>query len=153
MFRHILTATDGSDWAGKGVTKAIGLAAALNAKLTVVMASESYPDYLYAADLSPYAGTVFTPEQMETNRTAMQSHADEVLALVSEEARKQGVHPRLLYVPNTHPAVAITEKAAEEGCDLIVIGSRGRRGITKLVLGSQAAEVLAGTQLPVMIVK
>lgn len=153
MFRHILTATDGSDWAGKGVTKAIELAAALKARLTVVMASESYPDYLYSADLSPYAGTIFTPEQLESNRGAMQTHADEVLAGVADQARGFGVHPRLVYVPNTHPAIAITETAATEDCDLIVIGSRGRRGLTKLVLGSQAAEVLAGTQLPVMIVK
>ncbi|WP_283177604.1 universal stress protein [Gemmobacter sp. 24YEA27] len=56
-------------------------------------------------------------------------------------------------MPIDTPAVAIYEKAEDLGCDLIVIGSRGRRGLTKLLLGSQAAEVLAGTKLPVLIVQ
>lgn len=146
MFRHILTATDGSDWALKGVTAAIDLAARLDSKLTILTVSEYFPEYYYSE-------AVITLAETEKNRAVQQARADEVLASLAELARGKGVTPGLLYVANSHPATEITEKAKELGCDLIVIGSRGRRGLTKLFLGSQAAEVLANTTIPVMIIK
>lgn len=146
MFRHILTATDGSDWARKGVDVAIDMAAALKAKLTVIMAAEAYPDQLYADGM--VSMTAF-----EGTRKALEARAHEVLEEIAAAARAKGVEPHRHYLENVHPGTAIVETAADQGCDLIVIGSRGRRGLTKLLLGSQAAEVLAGTKLPVMIVK
>ena len=146
MFRHILTSTDGSDWAGKGVTTAIELAAALGARLTVLHVSEFQPAYLGEGG---YAAVV----DADRFREAANARAAEIFASAAEEAGKQGVTPQTVHVTEGPPAIAITHQAQELGCDLIVIGSRGRRGLTKLFLGSQAAEVLANTHLPVMIVK
>lgn len=146
MFRHILTATDGSDWALKGVKVAIDMAAAMKARLTILSVTEPYPDYVHAE------GFIAVPD-VERIRQSAALKAAEILDSVSALARAQNVDPSAVYVDDAHAATAITEKAQELGCDLIVIGSRGRRGLTKLILGSQAAEVLAGTQLPVLIVK
>lgn len=146
MFHHILTATDGSDWALKGVKVAIDMAAAMKSRLTILSVTEPYPDFVHAE------GFIAVPD-VERIREAAALRAAEILDSVSALAREQGVDPGAVYVDDSHAATAITEKAQELGCDLIVIGSRGRRGLTKLILGSQAAEVLAGTQLPVLIVK
>lgn len=146
MFRHILTATDGSDWALRGVTVAFDMAKALEARLTVVHASESYSSYFYAEEFS------FRDREDEA-RLALSTRADSIFADLKPLAETRSVNPEFVYVPDSAPAVAIYEKAEDLGCDLIVIGSRGRRGLTKLLLGSQAAEVLAGTKLPVLIVQ
>lgn len=146
MFTHILTATDGSDWAFKGVKVAMEMAKTLNARLTVVTAS----------DLSPgpyYAEGILATTEFENFSENMRLRADEILQSIAKVCIDHGVTPNLVYVPATHPATAILEKSTELGCDLIVIGSRGRRGLTKLILGSQAAEVLAGTTVPLMIIK
>ena len=58
----------------------------------------------------------------------------------------------LLHVPNALPASTIIETAKSRGCDLIVMGSHGRRGLTKLWLGSQTSEVLADGSVPVLVV-
>lgn len=146
MFKHILTATDGSDWALKGVKVAIDMAATLGARLTIVHASETYPDYMYADGL-------VSTSQVETTQRALESRAEDIFDELSVLTKARNLVPNFVYVPSSAAAPAIDNKAHELGADLIVIGSRGRRGLTKLILGSQAAEVLAGTKLPVLIVK
>jgi nucleotide-binding universal stress UspA family protein len=59
---------------------------------------------------------------------------------------------KIWQIPNAHPASAIIETAKSRGCDLIVMGSHGRRGLGKLFLGSQTSEVLADASVPVLVV-
>ena len=146
MFTHILTSTDGSDWARKGVLVAIEMAKKFEARLSLLTVSEYYPDY-YAAD------AMVSISDTERSRELQQARADDILREMRALTDEHGIAAALHYISDAHPATAIYEKAEEYGCDLIVIGSRGRRGLTKLFLGSQAAEVLAGTHLPVLIVK
>lgn len=146
MFQHILTSTDGSDAALKGVTVAIEMAAALKARLTILHASAPYhPDFIHASGMVGL-------RQMEEVNDAADSHGKILLDQMLDLAAAQGVIATLVFVKNAHAATAILDEATALGCDIIVIGSHGRRGLSKLFLGSQAAEVLAGTQLPVMIV-
>lgn len=146
MFKHILTATDGSDWANKGLDAAIELARLMQARLSVLTVSDVYPDYLVTD------GYVVPSDAMRLSEAAT-SHAREVLDMSRARAAEKGVLAETLHIMVGPPALAITENAEELGCDLIVIGSRGRRGLTKLLLGSQASEVLSGTSLPVMIIR
>lgn len=146
MYRHILTATDGSEWAGKGLSAAIDLAAALGAELSIMTALEPYPEYLVTDGYMIAA-------DFDRMREAAAATAAEILRQAKALAAEKGVEAKTHYVASGPAAWAITEEAEGLGCDLIVIGSRGRRGLTKLILGSQAAEVLAGTHLPVLIVK
>ena len=63
-----------------------------------------------------------------------------------------GISAELLHVPNAFPATAIIETAKSRGCDLIVMASHGRSGLSKLFLGSQTSEVLADGSVPVLVV-
>ena len=137
----ILACIDGSEQSSKVVDAAVTHARRWDADLHVIHVFQP-PGTLYALDMGA---------ALELD--------------VLEEAEREGVWQRVAGTLDEsgldwaridrrgYPVSEITAVAEEIDADMIVIGSRGRRGITKLVLGSQAAEVLAGTQLPVMIVK
>ena len=149
MYTNILMSTDGSDVARKGVKQGMALAKALNARVTVITVTEPLPvDYG-----SGHAGGWF-PSQEEFDRydAACKEHAGKVLDEARAMAAQNGISAELLHVPNAHPATAIIETAKSRGCDLIVMASHGRRGLRKLILGSQTSEVLVDGSVPVLVV-
>ena len=149
MYANILLSTDGSDVARKGLAHGIALAKGLNAKVTVITVTEPLPvDYG-----SGHAGG-WIPSQEEFDRfdAACKERAGKVLDEARAMAEKFGIPAELLHVPNAHPATTIIETAKSKGCDLIVMGSHGRRGLRKLFLGSQTSEVLADGSVPVLVV-
>ena len=150
MYANILLSTDGSDVARKGVEHGLALAKALNAKATVITVTEPFP-----FDLGSGHGAGWIPSQDEIDRfdAACQERAAEVLGQARAMAEQIGISAELLHVPNSHPATAIINMAKSNGCDLIVMASHGRRGIRKLVLGSQTSEVLADGSVPVLVVR
>lgn len=149
MYNHILITTDGSDLAQRGVDQGLSLAKALGSRVTVVVATERFP--MQGAATS--SGWVGAPEDFERYDKSQQEFAERILAAVKAEAGKLGVDARTLHVPNEQPATAIVEAAASSDCDLIVMASHGRRGISRLLLGSQTAEVLAHSHTPVLVVR
>ena len=66
-------------------------------------------------------------------------------------AAEIGVSCETLHVKDRRPAEGIIETAKAKDCDLIVMGSHGRRGISRLVLGSQASEVVSHSTVPVLV--
>ncbi|HEX5425079.1 MAG TPA: universal stress protein, partial [Candidatus Acidoferrales bacterium] len=84
---------------------------------------------------------------------ANRERAGEVLDEARAMAEQIGISVEPLHVPNAYPAAAIIETAKSRGCDLIVMASHGRRGFTKLFLGSQTSEVLADGSVPVLVVR
>ena len=64
--------------------------------------------------------------------------------------RKKRLEANTTYVPNSRPASAIVEAAKKLGCNLIVMASHGRRGIKKVLLGSQTSEVVVTATVPVL---
>jgi nucleotide-binding universal stress UspA family protein len=150
MYANILSSTDGSDVARKGVKHGIALAKALNAKVTVITTTEPLPiDYGGGHD----SGWIPTPEEVAHFEAASKEHADKVLGEVRSMAEQIGITAELLHVANAHPATAIIETAKSRGCDLIVMSSHGRRGLRKLLLGSQTSEVLTDGSVPVLVVR
>jgi nucleotide-binding universal stress UspA family protein len=149
MYTNILVSTDGSDVATKGVKQGLALAKALNAKATVITVTPSL-----AVDYGSGPLTGWVPSQGEFDRfdAANKERAGKVLNEVRAIAGQIGLAAELLHVPHAHPATAIIEAAKSRGCDLIVMASHGHRGIKKLVLGSQTAEVLADGNVPVLVV-
>ena len=146
MYANILMSTDGSDVARKGVKDGIALAKALNAKATIITVTESLHFDYGSGDAS---GWIPSPEEFDRFDAACKERAGKVL----DEARGQiGLSAELLHVPNAYPAPAIVETAKSKGCELIVMGSHGRRGLRKLFLGSQTSEVLADGSVPVLVV-
>ena len=142
MYKHILIATDGSELAQKAVTSGLALAKALGAKVTAVMATEPW-----TAMVSGEPGLAFPVDQYEKEAA---ENAARVLASVREAAKKQDVACETVNVKD-FPAEGIIATAKAEGCDLIVMSSHGRRGLAKILLGSQASQVATLSTVPVLI--
>ena len=149
MYANILLSTDGSDVARKGVKHGIALAKALNAKVTVITVTEPLPIYLGTGFDS---GWIPSKEEIDSFDAARKKFAGKVLDEARAMAEQTGISVELLHVPNAHPATTIIETAKSKGCDLIVMGSHGRRGLRKLFLGSQTSQVLADGSVPVLVV-
>jgi nucleotide-binding universal stress UspA family protein len=149
MYANILLSTDGSEVAREGVEHGVALAKALNAKVTVITVTEPLPvDY----GSGHASGWIPSKEEFDNFDAACKEQAGKVLDEARAIAEKIGVSAELLHVSNAHPATAIIETAKSSGCDLIVMASHGRRGIRKLLLGSQTSEVLVDGSVPVLVV-
>ncbi|MBR0784350.1 universal stress protein [Bradyrhizobium iriomotense] len=149
MCNRILLSTDGSDVARNGIKHGIALAKALKAKVTVIAVTESLPiDY----GSGHASGWIPSQQEIDSYDAACRERAGRVLDEARAMAEQAGISAELLHVPNAHPATAIIETAKSGGCDLIVMGSHGRRGLKKLFVGSQTSEVLADGSVPVLVV-
>jgi nucleotide-binding universal stress UspA family protein len=145
MYKHILIAIDGSELANKAVTEGLALAAALNARVTVVTVSEPISPYLYSD-----ATVGASAEDFEKCAAA---NAFFVLGSAADVATKLCVPCETVHVKNSYPADGIIEVAKSRGCDLIVMASHGRRGLSQLVLGSQTNRVVSLSTLPVLVTR
>jgi len=148
MYRHILIATDGSKTASKGVAHGIALAKDLKVPVSVVTVTEAWS----AFDLGQMAllGSRNPVAQYEEMATAA---AKDILEKAAQVAKSQGVTCELVHVRDRYPAEGIIATAKDKGCDLIVVASHGHRGIDRLLLGSQANQVLTHSKVPVLIVR
>ncbi|MES2360362.1 MAG: universal stress protein [Pseudomonadota bacterium] len=144
MFEHILVPVDGSSTSNKAIEKAAAVAQAFKSEVIVVSVIDSYA--------FTGVGTEFAYGQTEylSAATAESNHAINAARQVFEA---NGTLVRASVVEGQAVYKSILEAAESAGADLIVMGSHGRRGLEKLVLGSVAAQVLSHTHLPVMIVR
>jgi len=149
MPRHILIPTDGSETAQRGVDYALNLAKGLGAKVTVLTVTDPYPVSGWAVG----GGWIPSQEEIEGFNKSQKEAASETLRTVKAEADRLGVDIALVHVAEARPSEAILQTAEARGADLIVMGSHGRRGVNRLLLGSQTAEVLAHAATPVLVVK
>jgi nucleotide-binding universal stress UspA family protein len=148
MYNHILISTDGSEVAQKGVDHGLSLAKSLGARVTIIMATERIPTYAFSD-----AFVTTGPELLAQYEATQKEIAQQALAAVDAAARKLGVSADTVHIPEAYPAEAIVELAKERDCSLIVMSSHGRRGLRKLVLGSQTSEVLTHSPVPVLVVR
>jgi nucleotide-binding universal stress UspA family protein len=144
MFKHILVPVDGSDTAQKAVSKAAGLAKAFGSAVTLVYVIDPYPFTGLGSDFA-YGQAEYLSAASAEAETATQS-AKQTLALAGVDAQTR--------VMEAHaPWRGILETAGMVGADLIVMGSHGRSGLEKLVLGSVTQRVLSHAHLPVFVVR
>src|SRR5687768_1226982 len=144
MFKRILVPTDGSDITQKAVASAVTLAKSTNAKLYTLSVKEPFP-YSAISEMQP------TPPQefFEAQERIAASRVKEVLDL----AEAAGVPCEAETVEALHPWEAVIEHVRRQGCDLIVMASHGRRGVTALLLGSETQKVLTHSKVPVLVVR
>jgi nucleotide-binding universal stress UspA family protein len=147
MYRHILIPTDGSEVAQKGVVAGFGLAKALGARVTLVTVSETLPVFADPTGLG--APTVDLSDYWAAEEESAKRALDGAKTL----ADQAGVSAETLHISRGRPAEAIVEAARSKGCDLIAMASHGRRGVGRLLLGSQTSEVLVHSPVPVLVVK
>ena len=143
MYKHVVIASDGSELAGKALTQGLALAKALGARVTVVTVTDPMP-----ALVSGDATNVLSLQDYDRAATAI---AARILDGAGAAARASGVACDAVHVKEQYPAEGIVETARTRGGDLIVMASHGRRGLSKLLLGSQATEVVSLSPMPVLI--
>jgi nucleotide-binding universal stress UspA family protein len=145
MYKRILVPTDGSPVSALAADAAIELARSSNAEivaLSVVVPEAVLPSIEGAMVLDP-------GQQVDV----LQEHAHGIVGNLAERVRRAGLECRPLTRIDPDPARAIVEAAREYGCDLIAMGSHGRRGLSRLVAGSVTQEVLAYAPVPVMVLR
>lgn len=149
MYSRIVVGVDGSELANKALRHALKLAKESSARVFVVTATE--PSLLIAPGAEMMA--INTGEIIAELEAAKSQSAANTLAEAEELAKGEGVNIEKIHVPSSLAADAIIATAEAQGASLIVMGSHGRRGLGRLLLGSQASEVLARSKVPVLVVK
>jgi nucleotide-binding universal stress UspA family protein len=145
MYSKILIPTDGSPLAVAAAFKAIGLAKRLNIPVVALYAAETYQYPIYEGSIAAYYLT-----QADYKAITKKSAAD-YLSVIEKAAQAAGVACESTWVTSSGTALAIAKAAKSKGCDVIFIGSHGRRGLSKLFLGSVTAELLAVCTIDVLV--
>lgn len=148
MYERILVATDGSELSELAVTSAIDLALLTQAELIAVKVVHHYP-------ASYFEGSMLL-SQMEVSRLREQADAESqrVVDAVKAAAEAKGVKSaRAIVMQSELVSEAIIEAARVHKCDLIVMASHGRRGIRRLLMGSETLHVLTHSHTPVLVLR
>jgi len=143
MYKHILLATDGSQLAKSSTKDAIALAKAIGAKITVITVIK--PWHMVA----PAEIMISFPEAEYLKGAKKQ--AGKILQETADAAQEAGVACQTRQMINEQPWRIIVDTAKSDNCDLIVMGSHGRTGLVKLVLGSETQKVLAHSKISVLV--
>ena len=146
MFKHILLATDGSAASEHAAQIAADMARIHGATLTALYVVDPYP-YLGIGETNPLG---FQSYMAAAQNQATQAHA-KVADLCSQGDKPVTLQTRT--AEDVTASVGIVDAAKNEGADLIVMGSHGRTGLVRLMLGSVATKVLAESPVPVLIVR
>ena len=144
MYQHILIPTDGSDISHKAVAHGIALAKAVGATLHTLSVRDPFP-YAAMSELQAISPQEFIDAQEVIARTRTTA--------VSDACNAAGLACEAHVVEAAHPWEAIIDHARQHGCDLIVMASHGRRGMSALLLGSETQKVLTHTTIPVLVVR
>jgi len=143
MFKHILLPTDGTELSRAAVESGFAMAKGIDAKVTVLHVGT--PFHVFAADS---AALTDTRGEYEGH---MKAKGAEIAVAVEAEAKKKGVNCRSAFVVSEQPYEAIIKTARDEGCDLILMASHGRKGVKGLLLGSETQKVLTHSSIPVLV--
>jgi nucleotide-binding universal stress UspA family protein len=142
VYEKILCPVDGSNVSNHGLREAVRLAAAMNSTLFL----------LHVVDNSAFI--VFPPE-VEALSDYMHEEGNKILKKALQVAGKKGVNAQAetIEIRQGRVAAAIVAAAKKAKVDLIVMGTQGRRGLSGLLLGSDAAAVVSAGSVPVLLVK
>lgn len=145
MYRRILVPIDGSSTAQRGFEEALALAKRLDASLVLLNVVEVYPMMMEMA----------TATTWESVTNGLRDAGRDVV----ERARRQAIDAGVACEAHLEDASAarvcdvIVDTAKEHGCDLIVLGTHGRRGVQHALIGSDAERVLRQAPVPVLLVR
>ena len=140
MYRHILIPTDGSKLAEHGVAHGLALAKSVGAKVSVIFVVEPFSEMTgrFLEAVAKYA------ELRKEQAVTTLDHA-------ANEAKETGISCETIQGINAQPHQAIIAAAEEKGCDLIVMSSHGRSGLSMLLIGSVTNKVLTQAKIPVLV--
>jgi len=147
MFKHILLPTDGSKLSAKAVKRGIDLAKKSRARVTAI---HVVPEFKMMVDEGITMLSAALKKRFEEEGRA---RAQKMLDDIARQARARGVRCTTLCMASDLPYQQIIAAARKNKCDLILMASHGRRGLSSLLLGSETAKVLLHTKVPVLVVR
>jgi len=147
MYKRILVATDGSTLSKKAVTNAIELAASCSAELLALKVVPRYPQAYFEGSI-PLSGEEVARVEKQWAESAQQQ-----LASVEKSAKAKSVSAKTLVIKSDVVSDAIVAAAKKHKADLIVMASHGRKGIKRLLLGSETLQVLTHSHIPVLVLR
>ncbi|MBI3069388.1 MAG: universal stress protein [Betaproteobacteria bacterium] len=148
MFKHILLPTDGSKLSAKAVKRGIAFAKSLKARVTGIHVVPEFRMMVDEGYLLPGSATLRKRFEDESRE-----RAKKVLEVIDKNARNAGVKCETMCVVSDLPYEVIVKTAKKKKCDLVMMASHGRHGISGLLLGSETAKVLLHATVPVLVVR
>jgi nucleotide-binding universal stress UspA family protein len=146
MYERILITTDGTALSKKAVEAGLTLAAKLNAVVYAFTAVPRYP-------LSYFEGAVvLTPAEIARIEKEWTHTAQLVVDAIQKEAKEHQIKATTL-IGHGEVAQGIINAAKKHKCDVIVMASHGRKGISRLLLGSETLDVLTHSHIPVLVLR
>jgi nucleotide-binding universal stress UspA family protein len=147
MYRKLLVATDGSPLSKKAVRSAIDLAAALGAELVALYVVPRYP-------VSYFEGGVTIPAQEVARIEEQWSRKGQAIVdAVAQTAEAAGVKTKAVVSRSDLVAESILAAVRKHRCDLVVMASHGRKGLKRILLGSETQQVLTHGSVPVLVLR
>lgn len=153
LFKKILIATDGSEHVKRAVTHAIELAKLYGAEPHAVYVMDINADYTRSLYTDRSAGGLKRTLRKEGICIDMfRKEGETAIKYIEDSAKKEGLDIKK-WITKGHPAEEILKLAQVKSVDLIVMGTLGRSGIEKFLLGSVADKVVRNSKIPVLTVR
>jgi nucleotide-binding universal stress UspA family protein len=147
MYRRILVATDGSTLSKKAVRASIGLACTMEAELVALYVVPRYPVSYFEGGVSVSQADIAQTEKRWSER------GQAVVDAVREAAEADGVKAKAVLTRSDLVAESIMSAAKKYKCDLVVMASHGRKGLKRVLLGSETQHVLTHSTVPVLVLR
>ena len=147
MYKRILVATDGSDLSQQAVNHAVSLAAVCKAELVVVKVVPRYPQTYFEGAM------VLSQADTEKIEATWAKEGEATIQAAVQQASAAGVHATGRVIKADVISDALIEASKDDHADLIVMASHGRKGISRLLLGSETQQVLTHSHTPVLVLR
>ena len=147
MYQRILVTTDGSKLSQKAIATAIKLAGLTGAELVALKVVQRYPQSYFEG------GMALVGEDVKQDEKTWGDAAQKVVNAVKKTAEDAGIKTKAVVVRSDVVSDAILSTIKKQGCDLVVMASHGRKGIKRLLLGSETQHVLTHATVPVLVLK
>jgi len=147
MYHRILVPTDGSALSKKAIKGAVELAAAVGAEVVALNVVPRYPMSYFEG------GITIAPAEVARVERSWAEQGQALADDVSKAAAKAGVRAKAVTIRSDLVAEAILAAARKHKCDLVVMASHGRKGLKRLLLGSETQHVLTHGNIPVLVLR
>lgn len=147
MYQRILVATDGSTLSKKAVRSAIDLAGAIGADLIALYVVPRYPVSYFEG------GVTISMQDVERTEKQWSDKGQAVVDAVQQTAQAEGIKAKAVVVRSDLVAESIMSAAKKHKCDLVVMASHGRKGVKRILLGSETQHVLTHSTVPVLVLR
>jgi nucleotide-binding universal stress UspA family protein len=147
MYQRILVATDGSTLSRKAVSSAIALARLSGAELVALKVVPRYPQSYFEGGLALPASEIAKVEKQWA------THGQAIVDAIAKSPAAKGLTVKPVIVKSDLVSEAIIATAKKHKCDLIVMASHGRKGVKRLLLGSETQQVLTHSHIPVLVLR